>query len=313
MIGGMNSRFEGGNFWKGFAVGAVKGAVTAGLSYGLSQATIAIGGQFGHGVVGSFGNEMLRAGAHGMANGLYSAATGGDFSQGFATGALASLAGTALHGASDDMIRLGSGLAGAAGSALFGGDPMGGFFQGFNVGALNATYYDSKTKSFMLDQVTIMPRSIVPKSYYFPLPFFVNSFTKYPGRFGDSRRGKRGSRSHAGCDLYAPIGTPVHAITGGRICNISNTFYKGSGAIAIDHGAFIARYCEITPSCNLSIGSVVTTNQEIGTIADIRQRQTMLHFELYKGDVRGALSNDQAPFYRRSDLMNPTDFLLNLR
>ncbi len=81
--GGFNN-WKSGDFWKSVGVGALSGAVTAG-----------IGSAFG--AVGSNGvmGEIARAYTHGFANGMISEFTGGDFMTGFASGALGSLGG--LH------------------------------------------------------------------------------------------------------------------------------------------------------------------------------------------------------------------------
>ena len=58
---------------------AAFGALGSGLSYG-------IGAAFGH-TAGGFGNELLRAGAHGISGGVQSALQGDSFFSGFAVGA----------------------------------------------------------------------------------------------------------------------------------------------------------------------------------------------------------------------------------
>ena len=98
----------------------------------------AIGGIFGHSV-GSFGNELLRAGAHGLASGVANALTGENFGAGFASGAFASFAGSGAQWAG-----LGKGgvlgattLFGGIGSASFGGDFLDGAMTGLNIGLYN--------------------------------------------------------------------------------------------------------------------------------------------------------------------------------
>jgi murein DD-endopeptidase MepM/ murein hydrolase activator NlpD len=61
---------------------------------------------------------------------------------------------------------------------------------------------------------------------------------EYPGRFRDPRDG--GSRKHGGADLYAPIGTNVYAVKGGTVIQNPYKFYRGSYAIEINHGNFVA-------------------------------------------------------------------------
>ena len=101
----------------------------------------AIGGIFGHSV-GSFGNELLRAGAHGLASGVMNALQGENFGAGFASGALASFAGSGAQWAG-----LGKGgvlgattLFGGIGSASFGGDFLQGAMTGLSIGLYNHTW-----------------------------------------------------------------------------------------------------------------------------------------------------------------------------
>ena len=107
----------------------------------------AIGGIFGHSA-GSFGKELLRAGAHGLASGVANALTGENFGAGFASGALASFAGSGAQWAG-----LGKGgvlgattLFGGIGSASFGGDFLQGAMTGLNIGLYNHTWVENGVK-----------------------------------------------------------------------------------------------------------------------------------------------------------------------
>lgn len=90
---------------------------------------------------------------------------------------------------------------------------------------------------------------------------------EYPGRFGDPRNG--GSRKHGGVDLYALVGTNVYAVKGGVVIQDPYRFYRGLYAIEINHGNFIARYCEINVVNGLRAGSTITQGQLLGTVADL--------------------------------------------
>ena len=97
-----------------------------------------VGSIFGH-AVGSVGNELLRAGAHGLASGVMNALQGENFGAGFASGAFASFAGSGAQWAG-----LGKGgvlgattLFGGIGSASFGGDFLAGAMTGLNIGLYN--------------------------------------------------------------------------------------------------------------------------------------------------------------------------------
>ena len=126
--GGFNN-WNSGDFWKSVGVGAISGAVTAG-----------IGQMFGP--VGSMGigGELARAYTHGYAQGLISEFTGGSFMTGFASGGLSSLAGSSFLMYEFANSTLGtylfSGLAGGIGAELTGGD----FFQGAAIGIMNAGF-----------------------------------------------------------------------------------------------------------------------------------------------------------------------------
>jgi len=98
----------------------------------------AIGGMFGHSV-GSFGNELLRAGAHGLASGVANALTGENFGAGFASGAFASFAGSGAQWAGLGTYgTLGATtLFGGIGSTAFGGDFLEGAMKGLNIGLYN--------------------------------------------------------------------------------------------------------------------------------------------------------------------------------
>jgi murein DD-endopeptidase MepM/ murein hydrolase activator NlpD len=77
----------------------------------------------------------------------------------------------------------------------------------------------------------------------FPLSFIPSqSYKEGMRRFGARRDG--GKRKHAGCDLYAPVGTPVRAVAKGIVIQF-NYFYLGTYYLTIDHDDFIVRYGEI--------------------------------------------------------------------
>jgi RHS repeat-associated protein len=134
--GGFNN-WSWSDFGKSVGVGAISGAAT----FGIGQAFGAVGGTGSF--LGDAGKELVRAGAHGLANGMISGFTGGDFMQGFASGALGSLGGSAFQGlggsfADSFMGTVGfSALSGGVGSALSGGNFWQGAATGAMVGALN--------------------------------------------------------------------------------------------------------------------------------------------------------------------------------
>ena len=131
-ISGMaHASMQGKNIWlgglKGFASGALSVAGTAG-----------IGQLLGHGI-GTFGNEMLRGGLHGLNGGLSSVLDGGNFFSGFTSGAMSSLAGSGAQalGMSSTLVRASTTVAGSVTSGLLGGGWIEGAMQGYDIGAFN--------------------------------------------------------------------------------------------------------------------------------------------------------------------------------
>ncbi|WP_036888948.1 hypothetical protein, partial [Hoylesella enoeca] len=74
----MQASFEGKSIWKAGALSLLSSAAT----YGIGEAF--------KGTAMTFGNELLRAGAHGLSSAVFTAIDGGNFVSGFASGALAS-------------------------------------------------------------------------------------------------------------------------------------------------------------------------------------------------------------------------------
>jgi murein DD-endopeptidase MepM/ murein hydrolase activator NlpD len=135
------------------------------------------------------------------------------------------------------------------------------------------------------------------------------SYTTDGRQFGARRAG--GKRKHAGCDLVAPIGTPVRAVEDGTVTTIRD-FYHDTWYIAVDHGIFTVRYGEVSPRFPPGIreGAKVKKGQIIGTIGRLSGGSHMLHFEMYDNSATGPLTvRKNAPYQRRSDLIDPTPYL----
>lgn len=136
------------------------------------------------------------------------------------------------------------------------------------------------------------------------------SYTEDPRKFGSCRNGC--ARKHAAADLYGKIGRPIYAVADGKVLDFY-AFYLGTYALVIDHGDFIVRYGEIKgklPS-GVSVGAKVKRGQHVGTVGNlVGLAINMLHFERFSGTRSGPLTNRVAPFYRRSDLVNPTPDLM---
>ncbi len=124
---------------------------------------------------------------------------------------------------------------------------------------------------------------------------------------------------HGACDLIAPPGTPVLAVADGFVRENPRTFYPFKGplityAFSIQHHGFTARYCEIGLEVEVHVDDYVHEGQVIGYIGHQPGDgdHQMLHFEMYRGNQFGELSNldaDYAPFFRRKDIFDPTPYL----
>jgi murein DD-endopeptidase MepM/ murein hydrolase activator NlpD len=154
----------------------------------------------------------------------------------------------------------------------------------------------------------------------FPFPVVPKySWEERPRAFASSRA--NGSRLHAGCDLYFPFGTPIHAVANGIVVRGPYPFYCETFALEIDHGSFLARYGEIQSSTEVHTGSTVRAGQSIarvGHLVGIQVPSDMLHFELYDKSGIGPLTvgsgansaiRNGVPFMRRKDLIDPTSRL----
>ncbi|MBO4827123.1 MAG: hypothetical protein J5506_07830 [Prevotella sp.] len=123
----VQAAYNGGSVWKA-------GALSLLSSFG----SYGIGELFGHSA-GSIGNELLRAGAHGLADGTISALSGGSFGSGFLSGALSSGIGSLAQGVNMNpslMVATTTAM-GGLGAWITGGDMFSGAMQGFMIGATN--------------------------------------------------------------------------------------------------------------------------------------------------------------------------------
>lgn len=128
-----------------------------------------------------------------------------------------------------------------------------------------------------------------------------------------------GARQHAAADLYQVQYEPVYAIADGTIISDRKAFYLGTNATIIEHdGGFTVRYGEMASNSlkPITLGKTVKAGQLIGYIKKVNSKRVysaMLHFELFSGKAEGPLSvpsNSKNKFGRRSDLINPTAYLL---
>lgn len=145
-------------------------------------------------------------------------------------------------------------------------------------------------------------------SFRFPINFIPESKYTEEGRgFGAKRTN---GRLHAANDLLGKAGSEVIAVGDGVIKDYYE-FYCGTFAIVVDHGSFTVRYGEVSMmEKSLEVGSQIKKGQAIGKLGRLCGGSSMLHFEKFKGTVKGELTNrNNPPFQRRSDLVSPTSFL----
>ncbi|WP_075188398.1 peptidoglycan DD-metalloendopeptidase family protein [Teredinibacter haidensis] len=147
-------------------------------------------------------------------------------------------------------------------------------------------------------------------SYKFPLAMRPReSYKTGMRRFGATRSG---GRLHAGCDLYAQIGTPVYAMADGVVETAGYEFYLGTYAVEVKHLDFLALYGELGKvSSPLKKGATVKKGQLVGKIGKLQGlNMSMLHLEMYSGKENGRLTvKSNLPYKRRSDLIDPTSIL----
>ncbi|KYG67368.1 hypothetical protein AZI86_10260 [Bdellovibrio bacteriovorus] len=125
----------------------------------------------------------------------------------------------------------------------------------------------------------------------------------------------KGKRLHAACDLYRYHGEAAVSIADGKVSRGLYYFYQNTYALDVQYpGGFVARYGELTGKAakGVSTGAKVTRGQVMGYIGTVSSNccPAMLHFELYSGTKKGGLSARGNKFGRRSDLMDPTKYLL---
>jgi hypothetical protein len=128
----MQASFEGKSVWKAGALSLLSSAA----SYGI--------GELLKGAAATFGNELLRAGAHGLASGVISALDGDNFASAFVSGAAAS--GMGSYAQSVDM-NLGLMVAsttamGGVVAWMTGNDFLQGAMEGMTIGALNHAQHE---------------------------------------------------------------------------------------------------------------------------------------------------------------------------
>ena len=164
MMGTMNAAMSDKPIWRG----ALLGGVSAAATYGI--------GSIFNGV-GTFGHELLRAGAHGLSSGVFNVLNGDNFWNGLISGAASSGIGSYAQS-----INLNSGLMVASTTAMggivawaTGGDFLQGALQGMSIGLFNHSMHDgddNKTYRVLSDGTIELNEVVVVASA--PSAYIIN-------------------------------------------------------------------------------------------------------------------------------------------
>jgi murein DD-endopeptidase MepM/ murein hydrolase activator NlpD len=145
----------------------------------------------------------------------------------------------------------------------------------------------------------------------FPLATRPKSFLSGIARFG---AGRKKGRVHGGADLYGSRGQAVYSVAPGTVIRAPYVFKSGTLAIDVRHkGGFVVRYGEISGKpFGMNLGAEVREGQQVGEMKYVPGAPSaMTHFELYRGNAKGKLSQPGNNKYsRRGDILNPTPYLL---
>ena len=131
IMGAMNAAMSDKPIWRG----ALLGGLSAAATYG-------IGSLFGP--AGSFGHEMLRAGAHALSSGVFNALNGDNFWNGLISGAASSGMGSFAQSSNWNSYLLMASTTAAGGAIAWaaGGDFLQGALNGLQIGAFNFAEHD---------------------------------------------------------------------------------------------------------------------------------------------------------------------------
>ena len=173
---------------------------------------------------------------------------------------------------------------------------------------------------------------------YFPIAVPpTRTYMEGARRFGAGRLNKKKgethySRAHAGCDLYATVGTPIFAVADGEVVADPRAFYLGTDQLSIFHPSLnlTLRYGEIQKGSagRLKKGSNVLAGQRIASVGRMKKiNLSMLHLEAYRGRATPSLAakkrskkirvkgwakkigDTMLPSYRLPSLVDPTSYL----
>ena len=131
MMGAMNAAMSHKPIWRGALIGGLSAAATYGIGSVFRPA-------------GSFGREMLRAGAHGLSSGVFNALNGDNFWNGLISGAASSGMGSFAQSSNWNPYLLMASTTAAGGAIAWatGGDFLQGALNGLQIGAFNFAEHD---------------------------------------------------------------------------------------------------------------------------------------------------------------------------
>lgn len=140
IMGAMNAAMSDKPIWRG----ALLGGLSAAATYG-------IGSLFGP--AGSFGHEMLRAGAHALSSGVFNALNGDNFWNGLISGAASSGMGSFAQSSNWNSYLLMASTTAAGGTIAWatGGDFLQGALNGLQIGAFNFAEHDDRPIKYYHD------------------------------------------------------------------------------------------------------------------------------------------------------------------
>lgn len=152
----------------------------------------------------------------------------------------------------------------------------------------------------------------------FPVPNWTKaSYHRGPAggaRYFGAPRGK--GRLHAGCDLLAPVGSPIYAVADGVIKRDPYYFYEDTNALEVVHTGyhgFVLRYGEINrykTVPGIRAGVRVKEGDLIAYVGRLSSGASMLHLEMYSPEAAaaGVVLTDRGGgrFQRSRYLIDPT-------
>ncbi|MDN3690472.1 M23 family metallopeptidase [Cyclobacterium jeungdonense] len=111
-------------------------------------------------------------------------------------------------------------------------------------------------------------------------PLLEKSYLNIASFFGDSREG--GRRKHEGVDIFAARGTPVLAVSEGRVSRVGNNRLGGK-TVRVSSGRYSYYYAHLDSQV-VSAGSKVKPGDTLGTVGNTGNARTTaphLHFGIY--------------------------------